>query len=86
MPLTVFDNVAGSANYRIATKAAVTVMMWRGEKKVVRVNHARPKPPSTRYETGRTLRRPSYFAATGCWASLSRRNLPGAEPFCAAVM
>lgn len=36
-PLTIFDGLAGPANYKIAEQADVTVMMWVGGE--VRVNH-----------------------------------------------
>ena len=38
IPLTIFDNIAGPPNYKIAEDAEVTVMLWKGQKAVV--NHA----------------------------------------------
>ena len=38
VPLTIFDGIAGPANYKIAEEAEVTVMLWKGQKAVV--NHA----------------------------------------------
>lgn len=38
VPLTIFDNIAGPPNYKIAEDAEVTVLHWK-EKKTV-VNHA----------------------------------------------
>lgn len=43
VPLTVFSGAAGPPNYAIAKDAEVTVMMWGGEKKLVRVNHTHGK-------------------------------------------
>ena len=39
-PLTTFEGVAGPPNYKISKDADVTVLMWVGGKKVVKVNHA----------------------------------------------
>ncbi len=39
VPLTVFVGTVGPPNYAIAEDARVTVMMWGGEKKLIRVNH-----------------------------------------------
>lgn len=40
-PLTLFDGLAGPKNYKLASDAAVTVMMWRN--KTVEANHALAK-------------------------------------------
>ena len=38
IPLTIFDGISGPPKYKIAEKAGVTVLMWRGQ--TVKVNHA----------------------------------------------
>lgn len=40
VPLTVFDGIAGPPDYKIAKDAEVTVMLWRGNDKTVKANHA----------------------------------------------
>ena len=40
VPLTVFDGIAGPPSYKIAKDAEVTVMLWRGNDKTVKANHA----------------------------------------------
>ena len=40
VPLTVFDGIAGPPKYKIAKDAEVTVMLWRGNDKTVKANHA----------------------------------------------
>jgi hypothetical protein len=39
VPLTVFDGAGGPESYAIVGEATVNVMMWRGEKKLVRANY-----------------------------------------------
>ena len=42
-PLTTFEGVAGPPKYKLSKDADVTVLMWVGSKKEVKVNHAFPK-------------------------------------------
>ena len=40
VPLTVFEGVSGPESYKVAKDAEVTVMMWVGRQRNVKVNHA----------------------------------------------
>jgi len=39
-PLMVFEGITGPPNYKLSKDADVTIMMWVGKKKEIKVNHA----------------------------------------------
>ena len=39
-PLMVYEGIAGPPNFKLAKKADVTIMMWVGKQKRIKVNHA----------------------------------------------
>jgi hypothetical protein len=40
IPLMVYEGITGPPNFKLAKKADVTIMMWVGKQKKIKVNHA----------------------------------------------
>lgn len=40
IPLTVYEGIAGPPNFKVSEDADVTIMMWVGKQRQVKVNHA----------------------------------------------